>query len=170
MNLNEIESGSDIYIDSNIFIYHFTGSSDESSVFLSRCEQGDIRGVTSVNVILEVLHRLMMIEAINKKLITPPNIVKKLQKQPAKVKLLTDYFINTKKILEMGIDVMPVTMNTVLISHSARLSHGLMVNDSLIISSMQEAGINSLATNDRGLSVIEGLTAYMPSDISNKPV
>lgn len=165
MHLRDIESGSEIFIDANIFIYHFTGASNECSEFLGRCEQEDIYGVTSVNVILEVLHRLMMIEAIRKRLVTPPNIVKKLQRQPAKVKLLNEYFMNTRKIIDMGIEVKPLSMETVFISQSARLSHGLMVNDSLIVASMQETGINSLATNDKRLSTISGLSVYTPADI-----
>lgn len=165
MNLSDIESGSEVFIDANIFIYHFTGASNECSEFLSRCEQGDIYGLTSVNVVLEILHRLMMIEAVRKKLAAPPNIVKKLQKQPPKIRLLNEYFINTKKIIDMGIKVNPISMETVLISQSARLSHGLMVNDSLIIASMQESGINSLATNDKKLAEIEGLFVYTPSDV-----
>jgi len=73
MKLDNIESGSEIFIDANIFTYHFTGISDESSNLLNRCEQGDLTGLTSVNVLLEVLHRLMMVEAIRKKLAQPPN-------------------------------------------------------------------------------------------------
>lgn len=165
MHFSNIESGSEIFIDANIFIYHFTGASNECSEFLGRCEQEDIYGVTSVNVILEVLHRLMMIEAIRKRLVTPPNIVKKLQRQPAKIKLLNEYFMNTKKIVDMGIEVKPLSMETVFISQSARLSHGLMVNDSLIVASMQETGINSLVTNDKRLSTIAGFSVYTPADI-----
>ena len=80
MTLDKIASGENVFIDSNIFIYHFTGVSDRCSDFLNRCEQKDLIAITSTNLLLEVLHRLMMIEVVNKKLITPPNIVKKLQK------------------------------------------------------------------------------------------
>jgi len=88
LRLGRIEAGSEAFIDANIFIYHFTGVSDESS----RCEEGELTGVTSVNVLLEVLHCLMMIEAVNKKLVSPPNILKKLKKSPGKIKQLLDYF------------------------------------------------------------------------------
>lgn len=57
MKLAEIKAGSEVFVDSNIFIYHFTGVSDECTDFLSRCEQGELIAMTSVNVILEVLHR-----------------------------------------------------------------------------------------------------------------
>lgn len=166
MNLSDIESGSKVFIiDANIFIYRFIRASNECSEFLSRCEQGDIYGLTSEDVVLDILHRLIMIEAVRKKLAVPPNIVKKLQKQPSNIRLLNEYFINTKKIIDMGIKVNPISMETVLISQSARLSHGPMINDSLIIASMQESGISSLATNDKKLAEIEGLFVYTPSDV-----
>jgi predicted nucleic acid-binding protein len=85
MTLKQIVSGTKVFIDANIFIYHFTGVSDECSDFLNRCERGDIFGITSANVLLEVLHRLMMIEAIRKKIVRPPNIVKKLKKIQRKI-------------------------------------------------------------------------------------
>ena len=60
MKLDEIEGSSEVFIDANIFIYHFTGVGDQCSDFLNRCEQGDLIATTSVNVLLEVLHRLMI--------------------------------------------------------------------------------------------------------------
>jgi len=71
MRLDSIEPGSEVFIDANIFIYHFTGVSDESSNLLSRCEQGNLTGITSLNVLFEVLHCLMMVEAVRKKLVKP---------------------------------------------------------------------------------------------------
>ena len=92
MKLTETKTGSEIFVYSNIFIYHFTGVSDECSDFLSRCERGELIAITTVNVILEVLHRLMMVEAVRKNLVKPPNIVKKLSKAPQKLKRLNEYF------------------------------------------------------------------------------
>jgi predicted nucleic acid-binding protein len=37
MRLDEIEPGEKCFIDANIFIYHFTGASEECSSFLTRC-------------------------------------------------------------------------------------------------------------------------------------
>ena len=67
--LPELLTGQTIFIDANIFIYHFTGLSQECSSFLERCERGDLWGITGVHILLEVLHRLMMIEAVTKKLV-----------------------------------------------------------------------------------------------------
>ena len=166
MKLDEIKTGSEVFIDANIFIYHFTGVSDECSDFLNRCEQGDLSALTSVNVILEVLHRLMMVEAVKKKMVKPPNIVKKLSKDPSKVKKLNEYFVNTQKISEMGIEIKPVSMETIIKSQMVRLGYGLMVNDSVIAASMQEEGIKLLATNDTGFEKIDEILVCSPGDVN----
>lgn len=164
--LDNIERGSKVFIDANIFIYHFTGVSEGCSNFLNRCEKGDIVGITSFNVYLEVLHRLMMIEAVRKDLVHPPNIAKKLKNHPEKIKQLNEYFIYTQKILEMGIAVKPISFEMVLKSHAIRAAYGLMVNDSLIIASIHEEGIKLLATNDEQFSKIEGLVIFKPHDVN----
>lgn len=166
MMLNGINSGREVFIDANIFIYHFTGASGECSRFLNRCEQGDLQGVTSANVLLEVMHRLMMIEAVKKGLVIAPNIVKKLQKDPGKIKQLNEYFINTQKIMEMGITTKTISQENIIKSQSHRLKYGLMVNDSLIVTVMEEMNLSSLATNDKSLSKIKELSIYSAQDLN----
>ncbi len=165
MKLSEIKAGSEIFVDSNIFIYHFTGVSDECSDFLSRCEREELIGMTSVNVILEVLHRLMMVEAVSKNIVKPPNIVKKLSKSPQKIKRLNEYFVNTEKIQDMGIGIKPLIFETIIKSHVIRLFSGLMVNDSVIIASMKKEGVKLLATNDKALKKLDEIDVYSPEDI-----
>lgn len=164
MTLEEIESGSDIFIDSNIFIYHFTGVSEECSNLLARCEEGETNGLTSVNVLLEVLHRLMMVEAVNKKLVRPPKTLQKLKERPEKVGQLNDYFTNTMTILDMGIKVYPITAELLRKSQPIRSRYGLLVNDSLIAAIMEE-GIQIMATNDDGFLGVEWIKVYKPSDL-----
>jgi len=94
-----------IFIDANIFIYHFTGLSQECSSFLERCERGGLWGVTAVHILLEVLHRLMMIEAVARGVVTSGNVAKKLRKRLNVVKQLADCQTQTEAILEMGIEV-----------------------------------------------------------------
>ena len=165
MKLDEITTGSEVFVDANIFIYHFTGVSDECGNFLNRCEQEDLAAITSVNVILEVLHRLMMVEAVKKNLVKPPNIVRKLNESPEKIKGLNEYFVNTQKINEMGIAIRPVNFETAIKSHMVRMAYGLMVNDSIIIASMQEEGLNLLATNDTGFEKVDEIRVYSPEDV-----
>ena len=165
MKLSDIKSGSEIFVDSNIFIYHFTGVSDECSDFLGRCERGELIAMTSVNVILEVLHRLMMVEAVRKNLVKPPNVVKKLSKVPQKLKRLYEYSENTEKIQDMGVVIKPLIFETVVKSHVVRLTSGLMVNDSVIIASMKQEGVKLLATNDKTFEKVDEIDVCTPQDI-----
>ena len=165
MKLTEIKTGSEVFVDSNIFIYHFTGVSEECSDFLGRCERGKLIAMTSVNVILETLHRLMMVEAVRKNLVKPPNVVKKLSKAPQKLKRLNEYSVNTEKIQDMGIAIKPLIFETIIKSHVVRLTSGLMVNDSVIIASMKQEGIKLLATNDKAFEKVDEIDVCTPEDI-----
>lgn len=166
MNLSDIESGTSVFIDANIFIYHFTGVSEECSTLLFRCEQHELFGFTSANVLLEVLHRLMMIEVVRDKLLEPPNLVKKLQKQPGLVKKLSEYEANTRRIYQMGIDIIEIDYDIISKSQAYRTKYGLMVNDSVIIASMLEKDLNALATNDDGFSPVDEVALFKPGDVS----
>lgn len=166
MKLRDIISGTKIFIDSNIFIYHFTGVSDECTKFLSRCERGELIGMTSTNVLLEVLHRLMMVEALRKGLEEPPNMVKKLAKAPKKVKQLDAYFRHVDKIPEMGIAVHPLRLETISQSHILRLVNGLLVNDSIVLATMQENAIKYLATADKVFENFTDIEMVSPGDMT----
>ena len=166
--LTDLQAGRRVFIDANIFIYHFTGLSQECSSFLERCERGDLWGVTAVHVMLEVLHRLMMIEAVTKGLVAPGNVAKKLRNRPDVVKQLTNYQTQTEMILEIGIKVMNLTADSLKISHPYRHRYGLLVNDSLIAGAMETEGISDIATADPDFTRVEGLHVYSPLDLPKK--
>ena len=64
MKLAEARDGDRVFIDANIFIYHFGGRSLECKKFLERCARRLLLGYTATPVIGEVLHRRMIAEAI----------------------------------------------------------------------------------------------------------
>lgn len=59
MRLDDLPPAPSVFIGANIFIYHFTGASEECTRFGRRCEAGELAGVASVSVLREVLRRLM---------------------------------------------------------------------------------------------------------------
>ena len=65
-DLAALPSGGRVFIDANIFIYHFTHTplTAACTKFLQRVEVGDIEGITSVITLAEVAHRLMILEGI----------------------------------------------------------------------------------------------------------
>jgi len=165
MTLKDIPQGAEIFIDANIFIYHFTGNSSECSEVLARCEDGELTGVTSAIVTAEVMHRMMLAEASLKKLAKAPQIVKKLKERPEIVCRLTDYFVVVQAIFEMGIKVYPLAPELILNSQVIRSRYGLMVNESLIAATMREIGVEAMATNDDGFSRVEWIKIHKPGDV-----
>jgi predicted nucleic acid-binding protein len=95
MLLSDLEDGSSVFVDANIFIYHFSKGSKlnpASSKFLERIEEQKINGFTSVAIIQEVAHRMMIVEAASilpevkvkdlvRYLKAHPDVVKKLATQ-----------------------------------------------------------------------------------------
>jgi len=164
--LGELTAEQTIFVDANIFIYHFAGLSQECSDFLGRCERGEVWGVTGIHVLLEVLHRLMMIEAVSKGLVTAGNVAKKLREKPNVVEQLVDYQIQTEAILEMGIDVVGLTPDHLKTSLRYRRRHSLLVNDSLTVAAMEIERISNLATADPDFARLEAIQVYSPQDLA----
>ena len=81
MELNNLPDGQKVFIDANIFIYHFTGASQECQEFLKSCLENKIIGFTATTILAEVCHRLMIMEAISKRLITPLKSYGQLEKK-----------------------------------------------------------------------------------------
>ncbi len=166
MRLSEIETGSRVFVNSDIFIYHFTGAGNECSDFLERCEHGKLHATTTVSVILDVLHCLMMVEAVKKKLVKPPNVAQKLNDSPRTLKLLNEYSVNTEKIQDMGVAVTPLTFDSITNSHMVRLTSGLTINDSLIVAGMKQDRIRLLATGDRSFEPVTEIEICTPEDLT----
>ncbi len=165
MNLEEIPLDETVFIDANIFIYHFTGVSQAATEFLTRCENREVSGATSWPVILKVLHRMMMIEAVSKGLVTPGNIARKLQENPAIVQQLSAYHQQAKAIPDMGIAILPTGIDTLAISHAWRQRYGLLVNDSISLALMEQYGIHNMATADRDFLQVASIMIYTPPDL-----
>lgn len=165
MTLNMVPDGETIFIDANIFIYHFTGVSSECSHFLSRCESGLLKGITTVHILLEVLHRLMMLEAVSKGFVEAGNVARKLKERPDIVKNLRDYAIYGLQIPEMGVHVFPCGMDDCRYSQQKRESYGLMTNDSVLLASMLSHGCYNLATADAAFDNVKEISIFKPGDI-----
>jgi predicted nucleic acid-binding protein len=89
MRLVDLRDGDSVFIDANIFIYHHGGRSAACKTVLERCARRELAGYTSTSVLAEVLHRLMVAEAIQMGLVTARTAVKQLKEDPELVKRLT---------------------------------------------------------------------------------
>jgi|SRR5579862_8097090 len=164
MTLNEIEEGSTIFIDANVFIYHFTGASPQCKAFLERCQTRELSATTSVLVLGEVSHRLMMFEAVKRGLVSPGNVARKLAERPEVVRQLGTYEADVQSIPAMRIEVASVTELTFMQALRLQRRYGLLTNDSMIVATMLRDGIGLLATADRRLSAVKDIEIAVPTD------
>lgn len=162
MILNDLSRGALVFIDANIFVYHFSGVSADCRTLLKRIEQKELRAATGAHIVLEVLHRLMTIEAISKGLITPGQPAKKLKQNPEVIKQLRDYAKCVNEIGSLSIRVHPVTVRQIRISEAIRSSYGMMTNDSVTAAMMSSYGITNAASLD---SDLRRAPVYQPTNV-----
>lgn len=91
MAFEELPPGQTIVIDANIFVYHFSGVSVDCTRLLERCAAADLVGVTPAHTVLEAAHRLMLLEAVTKGIVTRGDVARKLAEKPEAVMQLTEY-------------------------------------------------------------------------------
>lgn len=167
MTFNNLKKGDSIFIDANIFVYNFGAQSAECKELLLRCAKGDLTGYTLTSVLSEVLHRLMIAEAIEKGHITDKNPLKKLRENPEIIKKLTTYIQNVEKIGEMNINIIALTNELIKKSAKIRQSEGLLTNDSIVVAAIKDLGLSNLVTNDSDFDHIKWLYVYKPADLQN---
>lgn len=165
-SLAEIPDGAAVFIDANVFIYHFSGPSPLSpacSAFLQRVEDGVLRGVTSTVVLIEVLHRLMILEAVGALRLHPREATRYLKEHPEHVKSLHAHHRAPERIHQMGVEVVSVGLEEIERSQQAKARYGLLTNDALLVTSMERGGLTALASNDPDFDRVEGITLYRPA-------
>lgn len=165
MRFDNLKKGVSIFIDANIFIYNFGGQSTECKEVLLRCAKGELIGYTVPSILAEVLHRLMIAEAIEKGYISDKNPVKSLREKPEIVKKLSTYSHDVEKIGEMNINIVNLTNELINKSAKIRQSEGLLTNDSILVASMKDLGLSKLVTNDSDFGKIKWLRIYKPTDL-----
>jgi predicted nucleic acid-binding protein len=164
--LHEIEAGSKVFIDANIFVYHFSKGSEfnkSCTNFLFRVETSQIHGFTSVGIIMEATHRLMMVEASAILDIEIKNLPKYLKQHPETVKQLTKHLSVPNKISELNIEIIQITPKIIEESQGNKTKYGFLSNDSLTLKIMENLAITNLASNDLDFKRVDWLNLYLPS-------
>jgi predicted nucleic acid-binding protein len=165
LTLDRVPASTRIFLDSTIFVYHATGASVQCRNLLERCEAGDLRGVTSVVVLAEVSHRLMIIEAVAAGVVSGKDVVKKLRKRPDLTRRLHVYQEQIERVPLMGVDIVPVGLGVLVRSADVRRQYGLLVNDSLVVAAARGLGIENLASADADFRRVGEMKLYRPGDL-----
>jgi len=167
MFLSDLEDGSSIFIDANIFIYHFSKKSKLNpacSNFLERVELRKINGFTSASVVQEATHRMMIMEAITFLTgIKARDMVKYLKAHPDIIKKLVTHQIIPGKIASFNLEIISLEIDTIERSQQMKMRYGFLSNDALTLQIMEDRKINNLASNDSDFERVPFITLYKPS-------
>ena len=165
MFLSEIPEDSKVFIDSNIFIYHFTKFEKFANPcleFFQRIEAGRLKGYTSTLVLAEVLHRLMIIEGSNKLGLQTKKVLEYLKANPEKITILSDHLASPDLIEGMGIDILAVNFRDIELSNSLKKEYRLFTNDAINLAVMKNNGFTLLASNDPDFERVDFISLYSP--------
>jgi predicted nucleic acid-binding protein len=144
-SLAEIPNHTAVFIDANVFIYHFSGPTALSSAcssFLNRVEHGLVRGLTSTVVMIEVLHRLMILEAVSELQLPPREVPRYLKEHPQQARSLKAHLAVPAKVRQIGVEMVTVGIEEIELSHEVKQRYGFLTNDALLLATMQRAGIS----------------------------
>ncbi|MBI2179304.1 MAG: PIN domain-containing protein [Deltaproteobacteria bacterium] len=162
--IENLPAGTRLFLDANIFVYAFLGHSNQCRELLGRCATEQVLGITTLDVVNEVTHRMMLAEALGRGVIKRDS-VRDLRGKWREVAKLTEYWAQTSAIFGLNILVLTTDEARLHRAQNIRARHGLLTIDSLIVAAMEEFGIHSLATRDNDFDHVSELTVYKPTDI-----
>lgn len=167
MNLQEIEDGKTVFLDSNIFIYEFSSHEKYGEAclkFLQRVENTDILGVTSVGVLDEVLYKSMLIELSNIESTDISEASVGLRDNPQKIQKLERSISNIEKVFEMPVRVLGISEQVFKSGMKNIKKYNLRPHDATILQIMDFYGIENIATNDSDFESVDWLNIFKPSE------
>jgi predicted nucleic acid-binding protein len=164
--LDEIETGTTIFIDANIFLYEILDHwkyAEPCNSFLEHINMGKYHAVMSVLVCNEVFHRVMIAEVVERYEIEPKSAVNYLKKNWEIVKELNKAggaILNINAIENLEIVEMDRKLFGIALEYSKK--YGLLSNDAVHLATMKRYGITNIATNDRDFERVEWLNIWKP--------
>jgi predicted nucleic acid-binding protein len=165
MTFDDLVSPADVFVDANIFIYHFTNDpiyGVACTRLLERIELQQLRGFTATHMLADVAHRLMTIEAMNLLGWPATRLAARLRKHHAEIPKLTISQQALVRIAQIGVQVLPVAEQHVMQASQLSQAHELLTGDALIVAVMQGHGLIHLASNDADFDRVPGITRYAP--------
>ncbi len=153
-------------VDANVFVYALIPQSSLHApchTLLERGARGNLRLVTTVAVVADVLHRAMVLEVLAEgRAQSSAEAVTLLKHQPQVVTHLTRYRTILGDLRQARVDILPLTYRDLHTSRQYREQHGLLVSDSLIVAVMRREALQILATNDPDFEHIPGISVRTP--------
>ena len=157
--------GATVFVDANPFIHHFEPNAvfgPASTEFLEPIENQESYGVTTTQILSEVAHRLMTLEAMQAFGWESAGIALRLRNHPAEVQTLKRVRQAVQEIPLFNVRIL--TIDPAWLDSAAAVSQptGLLHNDALSVAAMKVHGLTALASADPDFDRVPGVTRYAP--------
>ncbi len=163
MILADLAAGQSVFLDANVLVYHFAPDpvfGPHCAPLVQRIDSGELSGFTSTHVLTETAHRLMSIEASARFGWPFAGMARRLKNHAAEVQNLMAFRRALQSVVDSKIKVLSITPALVLAAAGISQQTGLLSNDALIVTVMQNHGLTNLASNDADFDRVPGLTRY----------
>jgi predicted nucleic acid-binding protein len=159
MTFDQIPGGTTVFLDANSLVYHFTNDPKYGPActrLVKQIEQGVVSACTSTDVLADLAHRLMTLEAIAMKGWPYPGIAARLRRHHDAIPKLTIFQQAIASLSGLGIQVHSVTLPLLEAANQASRQYKLLTGDALIVAVMQAHGVAALASNDADFDRVPG--------------
>ncbi len=166
MNLTDIPSESVCVADSNILLYAEQGISREAQEFVRRCSEDELTVILPQTVWQELIHKLMVAEAVMLDKVRGPSPAGKLARKTELIKELGTYRDKIAALISLGMKFESCTREDVLERGLLfQEKYGMMTNDSVILASAVRVKADVLVSADAVFQNVKELMVACPSDI-----
>ena len=165
MTLSDLPAGARVAVDANIILYHFSGRSKQCSDFLQRARAGQVSALMPAHVGLELLHRLMMLEAVLEGITSSGSPAQRMSGRPDSVRKLQQSFRDFRALGKLGLSLIDTSVLALERVTWFSMSYGLLANDAALLAVMEQENIEHLASCDRLLQNVGPFQTWCPGDI-----
>ncbi len=163
MTFAGLTRGDALFIDANIFVFHFAPDpllGAPCTQLLQRIDQQELAGSTSTSILCEVAHRLTTLEARTRLGWSAGKVVQRLKQKPGAFQGLSGFRTAVEDIQRSKIQVLTVTPPLVVTAAGISQQFGLLIIDAVTVARMQGTGLATLASQDTDFDRVPGLTRY----------
>jgi predicted nucleic acid-binding protein len=165
MTFDKIPEGVTVFLDANSLVYQFTNDPKHgvaSTRLVQQVEQRALSGFTSTDVLGDVAHRLMTLEAIAVNGWPLAVVAARLRKHHHVISKLTIFQKAIACLPQLNIHVSPITQLLLEAATLVSKRFELLTGDALVVAVMQAHGLTHLASYDTDFDRVSGLTRYAP--------
>lgn len=165
MDLKDILTGSRVFVDVNIWLYDISNHptfGGSCKAFLQRIAGGDLGGFVSVEVLNELLHRLVIGEVARRQELKLQAVGIYLKRNPQILGKLDAYNAVASVVALPNLRILEVLPGDFAQARAIMQQYHLLSNDALHAAVMQRNGLNILASKDADFQRVPWIKLYEP--------